>query len=127
MENIKKRMRDMLERACNRFNSTNRAVEFENDKSLRCKYETSDGNRCAIGAEIPEYLMTEDVKNYVGSVDHLFDLYPKIKNCRKFKDVQITFLKSLQLLHDSEQYWDEGGLSDAGMKRKELIISLFDI
>ena len=92
----------MLDRCCNRYNSTNRAVE---DNIIRCKYENKDGFRCAIGAEIPEYLMTEDVKNSKKDVDGLFNMYPAIRNCRKFKDMPLGFLYKLQDLHDDRECW----------------------
>ena len=121
-QRLKKRMTEMLDRCCNRYNDYNRALWYNPEvKFYECKYENEEGYRCAIGAEIPEYLMTNEIKNETVPVEGLFQDYPEVKNCRKFKNMPIGFLLKLQGLHDHTKYWNASGLSGKGRRERDKI------
>ena len=97
----------------------------KNPKKLRCQYDGactySSGEKgvvgCAIGRKLTkknrEYLDREYIDGItIGDILYL-GIHKKLLPVwmRNMKD---TFLKGLQSLHDSEQYWDDKGLSKSG-------------
>jgi hypothetical protein len=72
-----------------------------------CVYRTPDGNRCAIGALIPDELYEERMDLKGLSVDWLIKEYPHIKEL--FKDCSHSLLAVLQSIHDDNRniHWED--------------------
>ena len=74
------------------------------------KEATSEG--CAVGRLLPtelQELLDRDFEGTGVSNDHLFYALPQ-----DIQDLGQTFLVRLQMLHDSDDYWDTDGLSEYG-------------
>ena len=97
----------------------------KNPNKLRCQYNGyctySSGEKgvvgCAIGRKLTkknrEYFDREYMDGItIGDILNL-DIHKKLLPVwmRNMKD---TFLKGLQVLHDTEEYWDDKGLSKSG-------------
>jgi hypothetical protein len=64
-----------------------------------CAYRGYNGNKCAIGAVIPDELYQTDFDTFDFTVTKLLDRVPVIEEY--FKDCSREFLKELQTAHDS--------------------------
>jgi len=65
-----------------------------------CFYETSQGNRCAIGAFLDHKIHQKEVFDYFGPIDHMLSKYPEIAKTLPFEEATLA---KLQLIHDN---WD---------------------
>ena len=76
-----------------------------------CLYRGPNGNKCAIGALIPDDMYDPKMDEYGGPIDCLRDRFPQIRDL--FKDVNIQMLDDLQELHDDYRSWDDNGTFNA--------------
>lgn len=80
--------------------------------SFSCEYLTDDGKMCAIGRHIPKNKYNKSIENLTVNSDEVFSLLPKrIKNLGQF------FLCHIQTLHDSDECWDENGITETGYEK----------
>lgn len=108
---------EILELVANSYNYKNRAIGVVDE----CRYITDDGRMCAVGM-----CMTEDaIKQYgdcLGNVHELNgseELDELLKT--EFQGHSVEFWADLQILHDTEIYWNEKGLSDLGRAKYETL------
>jgi len=63
-----------------------------------CLYETSQGNRCAIGAFLDHNIHSEKIFSFFGPITHVLLQYPEIAKTLPFT---LNALKQLQNIHDN--------------------------
>lgn len=104
---MKEQMLKMLEDTANHYNSNNRAMKDNG----QCMYLAPNGNKCAVG----RYL-NEEHKDYKAALRFNFGVGKLLKRFPNILtvDVPISFLSSLQDLHDRGSNWNEKGLSEKG-------------
>ena len=78
-----------------------------------CEYLTDDGRKCAIGLDMIE--THPSYNNAIGcnNVNDLLEKYPNILP-QEVKNLGVSFLFSIQNLHDGASYWNDSGLSISG-------------
>ncbi len=108
---------EILEETTNFYNSTNRAM-----KDGACVYLDDEGNKCAVGRCIlPEKLSwamsleeTTDVESLELSIiedgGKSLDDILKPEYCGH----EFDFWDNLQQFHDTNEFWNENGLTDEG-------------
>lgn len=104
---------------------TVRAVDTALDGTPKCVYRVGQdpsGNRCAIGALIPDDQYTPELdSNYTGGAG----IFILVKNDVIGTDISVPLLSDLQKVHDSLPYWEnwESGvrLSSYGQRRLAFI------
>lgn len=107
----------VLQDTINFYTLENRAV----DCYEKCQYLTEDGKRCAIGRLLKKG-REKDLMECSNSVEAFVqngqfeDIIPKWMN-----RLDPTFLKAIQVLHDSPDFWTETGLSKKGIDQVRLI------
>lgn len=115
MSTIKEKQLAFLEETVNHYNSTNRCVNTSNGE---CYYHPATldlegvSQGCAIGRHLdPELAKRLDIEfNRVPvSDDKVFVLLPD-----NLKELGEEFLSHIQLLHDTDPYWNTTGLSKQG-------------
>ena len=82
-----------------------------------CSYKTDTGAMCAVGCLIQDIELTTG-ENNAGISDLLTT---NLKAQALFKDVSLSFLESMQHLHDSENYYGLGGFTLEGEKHIKTI------
>lgn len=107
----------VLQDTINFYTLENRAVDcFE-----KCQYLTEDGKKCAIG----RYLKKGHEKELMEcpkSVEAFLNISAFAKIIPSWmKKIEPDFLKSIQVLHDKEEYWTETGLSKEGIENVKRI------
>ena len=70
-----------------------------NPSNPLCAYRAEDGKKCAIGCLIPDDLYVKEMEDL--PVRRLITDFPNI--ALLFKDVDISLLKKLQLVHDDQR------------------------
>lgn len=137
-EQIKDKMRFLLEDTIWAFNITNRGVTFyededgnEGDKEeMECVYlNKNTGNKCAIGRFIPD---NDERFNDMVEENRGIDILTKkelnlLFTIDEFKGVPVDFLKSIQDLHDVPDNWDLEGLTSKGLEEREHIVRTFGL
>lgn len=117
---IKQRRLELLEETAAHFNSTNRST----NKDGGCNYYPVNSNSegCAIGRKIADKEICKllDSRGHYIHRNDAFNLLPK-----ELQELGQEFLKRLQNLHDSEGFWDEKGLTEAGLLYKDYMIKSF--
>ena len=111
---IKKKRLALLNRVAERYNSNNRSVVHSSNSGLGgvCCYIKPDGNRCAIGWELPEAVcrILDKKNNPINALNpQELALIPV-----ELKSLGFEFLKRVQDLHDTAKNWNKSGLSDEG-------------
>lgn len=107
---------EILEMVANHYNSEKRAF-----KNGGCYYKTTDGRMCAVGMCMND----ESIARWGDFVGNIHELDAKIEGgiYGMFKDEfeghDVLFWKDMQKLHDEAAYWDEEGLSWAGIEKYE--------
>lgn len=76
-----------------------------------CMYRGPNGNKCAIGALIPDYLYDPKMDKDGGPIDCLVDKFKQVGDL--FENVNIQLLSDLQKLHDDSFNWDKDGTFNA--------------
>lgn len=70
--------------------------------NLSCAYRTSDGNKCAIGACIPDELYHPNMDAGAGmTILDLQKQFPEVYKATFSQDVSFDFLNTLQSIHDN--------------------------
>ena len=85
--------KDRVRTQIKKYNNGNRALRHCTNY---CTYKDNGGNRCFIGAFIPDD-HTEAFDSW-DSVSHLLDKYPELDDEMPFRDVEV--LKAFQAAHD---------------------------
>lgn len=77
---------------------------FSNENEF-CKYRNEEGVACFVGVCIPDDTYNEDMEGH--DFHNLIARFPVIKDI--FKDCDSSFVKSLQVIHDSNEpkEWEE--------------------
>ena len=103
------------------YNSNNRAISREGT----CVYKTQDNKCCAIG----RYFTDTHFNAFISSemtigVDLLMERFELrgVKMPEELIGIPKKFLRSLQMLHDSSEEWDERGLTVKGHLEKQRLI-----
>ena len=95
------------------YNSNNRGLQPNGN----CCYITPDGKRCAIGRLVStEHAVKMQIQN--DSITYAA-LTPELSA------LGILFLEKLQMFHDTEEVWNDNGLSDFGKDQYEIIKAVF--
>jgi hypothetical protein len=89
-------------------------IREDDDENPLCGYRGRDGNRCVVGALIPdkiyfpsmEGMWLADVINAVPALRHLRD---ELKQCNLGRDILLYFLTDLQKIHDAPENWRNSG------------------
>jgi len=107
------------------YTSENRSVHSGTNECLYAPTENSPG--CAIGRFLNKDLALElDEKDTKGlavsfvklNTPDLFEQFPDW-----MKEMNISFLRKVQLLHDDSENWNENGISDKG---KEIVKEIYE-
>jgi hypothetical protein len=85
------------------------------EEQFACTYRNDRGERCAIGALLPDHLI-EEAADHEGSVDTLCSENPDIAEFLDVYDAEanslnydeLDFFTKLQDAHDASVNWDEG-------------------
>jgi len=92
-----------------------------------CKYLTEDGKKCAVGRYLKKG-MEEDLLVCGKSATCLMrdeEFKKVIPSWMKL--LPVSFLQSIQILHDGENYWTDTGLSKEGIHKVKSICIDYDI
>tara|TARA_R100000742_G_C4277210_1_gene98892 strand:+ start:472 stop:885 length:414 start_codon:yes stop_codon:yes gene_type:complete len=106
--------------------TSRRAVVKLESGATECMYTTDDGQHCAVGRWLqPIYKNTDwmdnegcsandllkgcNVNDYRYEVDELF--------VEGVRHIPAWFWMDLQQLHDNDDFWDEDGLTEAGVEK----------
>lgn len=108
---------EIIDETVNFYNLSNRAMS-----GLGCFYHTQNGKQCAVGRCLKDSDAFQEMigKEYMyssQSIDDLSDSGLTLDDFLKdeYKGHDIEFWKGLQLLHDSEIFWNNEGLSHWGV------------
>ena len=109
-----KTKREILDETCAAYTRYTRCVNYN---TSTCAY-FRDGLMCAVGrCMVDPYSVQRD---HPGEPVWLIrDLDSKLKP--EYRGHEVEFWKRLQVLHDTGVYWDESGLTAAGVAERSLI------
>lgn len=117
---IKARRRAFLNKTIKYYNSTNRGIDT---RTNHCTYR----NGCAIGRFLKEDHCIELDRLRWGISEVLADKdYNKMIPV-KIKNLGSKFLREIQILHDTNQNWNETGLTEYGEINVEEIMDNFKL
>ena len=77
-----------------------------------CSYRTDTGAMCAVGCLIQDIELTTGENN--AGISDLLDTNPEVQ--ARFKEVSLSFLEAMQVLHDNAGYYDITGFTASGEK-----------
>tara|TARA_R110000824_G_scaffold384320_1_gene578243 strand:+ start:48 stop:416 length:369 start_codon:yes stop_codon:yes gene_type:complete len=77
-----------------------------------CSYKTDTGDMCAVGCLIQGIKLTTGENN--AGVSDLLDT--NLEAQARFKEVSLSFLEAMQVLHDNTEYYDTTGFTANGEK-----------
>jgi len=135
-EQIKDKMRFLLEDTMEAYNSQNRSVSYYEDdegnptkEEMECIYRSDDGRKCAIGRWFPE---DNDIFESIIKGNRGIDVLTKkeleaLYSIEEFNGVSESFLKAIQDLHDVPENWDLNGLTLRGREKSQDIIKEFSL
>lgn len=90
---------------------TTRRATYKTSIGTKCNYLTMDGKMCAAGrCMVNPEIFAKD--NHPINLFDYNDVYAALKP--KYRQQDIDFWKSLQSFHDTNNYWDDKGLTAAG-------------
>ena len=118
MTPLQTKQKAFLDEMVKHFNSTNRAY---NPDTRRCSYEHSVNGGCAIGRKCTK-AQAEKLEKKTGGVYDVWRLLPD-----KLKRLEMSFLDTVQSLHDGETYWNETGLTNTGTDEYDYICDQFGL
>lgn len=114
MKTLQQKQFDFLNDTINHFNSNNRGID---QYTKQCSYK----NGCAIGRHLSKKLV-KTIKNYVVDDNEVYNKLP-----RKLKELTKEFLMDVQNLHDTEENWNEKGLSQRGKDKVNVIKAIYKL
>ncbi len=110
-------MLQILDETAVAYTSKTRSI----DQHDSCRYFTN-GRRCAVGRCLED---PERFSSTCGTVTYFTDLELCLKP--EYRGHTLSFWRTLQSLHDNEDYWDENGLSEDGKEKVARIKEEFDL
>lgn len=115
---LKKKQLFYLNDVVNHYNSNNRAV-----LAGSCTYKpTEHSEGCAIGRRCDVTIANSLFEGRSVGSESVFNNIPKW-----MQDLTVTFLNSVQALHDNKAYWDELGLSALGSLQVNCIKKVYEL
>jgi hypothetical protein len=88
-----------------------REMKRQSSKGVNCYYHAPDGNKCAVGALIPD---GHEGALIHGTVETLLTRYPKLR-----VRIDESLGRDMQLLHDMRYNWNKtGGINKRVLKRE---------
>jgi len=122
-----KTKQEIIEETANYYNLSNRAVTL----SGKCKYSTSDGRQCAVGRcftdkEADSFCDFDGPVSFVNStlkVNANKELDDILKE--EYRGHSIIFWMDLQSFHDTQENWNDDGISEVGLKEKAELLEKY--
>lgn len=117
---IKQRRLSLLEETASHFNINNRSTNSDGGCTYYPVNLLSEG--CAIGRLIKDKELCQnlDIHGYFIDDKNAFSKLPL-----DLQELGKLFLRTVQILHDEEKFWDNQGLTVKGEKAKQDIIIKF--
>lgn len=112
---------ELLDNTIQYFNLTNRAVDYRGF----CFYvhPSNKDQRCAIGRELSEKKALKLLNTEMPVPNKkVFNILPD-----RLKNMGVSFLKEIQILHDNELYWTATGLSGRGKREVKRICRVYNL
>ena len=124
-------IKEIVMQVADTYTLNTRSTEIISDTD-ECRYQTKDGNMCAVGMCMSEPSLHE-FGSFIGSVRELHYTTMNQRNEQgldyllkeEYKGHPIEFWSELQGLHDIEDLWDENGLNHSGKIQASKIINEF--
>lgn len=125
--------KEIVKQVADTYTLNNRSIEIFCGGE-ECRYQTKDGNMCAVGMCMNEPSL-EEFGTVIGDV---YELDKMVKNQRneqgldyllkeEYKGHPLAFWSALQSLHDNWKYWDEDGLNPRGRDKAKQIMGITNI
>lgn len=126
MKTIQQKRLALLEETVKHYSKN--PMERRCTKDGKCRYSAETLNLkkstgCAIGRKLTPKKRLQLDKQFEGKpsgVEDVFDELPK-----KLQELGEDFLSQLQGLHDTNNYWDEKGLTEEGKQEVENIVGWY--
>lgn len=116
----------VIKKVLEEYSDPSKRSLYKNREGGTCQYQNSNGKKCAVGK-----FMTNEALDTVGAssrrVAHLESNYGLDNLLKKeYQGFPVSFWNKLQVLHDSDQYWSEDGVTGEGLEyiKREIGVSI---
>lgn len=122
-QEIKAKRLSIVEDVAKHYTSTNRAASLETNS---CQYAPIEGvsEGCAVGRLIADKELCKLMDTRGCSINSVSQIFSEMVP-QELKDLDLEFLRDLQIIHDEPSNWNSSGLSTYGQESIERIINRY--